>query len=388
MKKRILFAVRNMNIGGVEKSLLSLLNTLDPSDYDVDLLLLENQGGFLEDVPAWVRVVVFDDYLKIRDELNLPPLSVIKNLIKSRRFLRAVRLSTGFFCYKISKNILHYYKSVFRGTKIPGLKDHYDIAVSYTSLIVYLSYTVLNYVKADSYFGWIHFDVSKLALERKSQYLIHSKCEKIYLVSNEALDSFVKMFPELSEKCELKYNVIDSKAIYKSAEELAEKLGESGETVIITLGRLSKEKGQDIIPEICRDLKNAGLKFKWVLIGDGNLRPTLEQKIKEYGLRSEIKLLGTKKNPYPYLKQADVYVQTSVHEGYCITLAEAKCFDPYIISTKFAGAQEQLAGYEKGVVVERDKNQMKDAIIKAIPHNYGVRIAKQDFSSGCTNKLR
>lgn len=369
MKNKILFAVRNMNIGGVEKSLLSLLNTLDPSVYDVDLLLLENKGGFLEDVPAWVSVVVFDDYLKIRDELNLPPLAVIKNLLKNKRLLRAFRLSVGFFCYKISKNILHYYKSVFRGKKIHGLKDHYDIAVSYTSLIGYLSYAVLNYIKADSYYGWIHFDVSKLALERKSQYLIHSKCEKIYLVSNEALNSFVKLFPELSDRCELKYNVIDSKAIYKSAEQAAEKLGGSGETVIITLGRLSKEKGQDIIPEICRDLKNAGLKFKWFLIGDGDLRPVLEQKIKEYGLQTEIKLLGTKKNPYPYLKQADVYVQTSVHEGYCITLAEARCFDPYIIATKFAGAEEQLADYKKGVVVGRDKNQMKDAIIKAMREN-------------------
>ena len=175
MKNKILFAVRNMNIGGVEKSLLSLLNTLDPSVYDVDLLLLENKGGFLEDVPAWVSVVVFDDYLKIRDELNLPPLAVIKNLLKNKRLLRAFRLSVGFFCYKISKNILHYYKSVFRGKKIHGLKDRYDIAVSYTSLIGYLSYAVLNYIKADSYYGWIHFDVSKLALERKSQYLIHSK---------------------------------------------------------------------------------------------------------------------------------------------------------------------------------------------------------------------
>ena len=364
MKKSVLFAVRNMNIGGVEKSLISLLNALDPSEYDVDLLLLENNGGFLESIPPWVRVIAWDDYSNIRDEVNLPPVSVIKNLFSQKRIGRAIRLSIGFLKYKISKNIIYYYKSVFRGLSITGLKEHYDTAVSYTSLISYLSYTVLNYVNADRYIGWIHFDVSKLVLEKKSIRKLHENMSKIYVVSQEAYRSFVSFFPELADKCEIKYNIIDEKEIKRLSNEYVESIKENGKLIIITLGRLTSEKGQDIVPEIALELKREHLSFKWFLIGDGSLRDEIENKKLQYGLQSEIVLLGTKKNPYPYLKQADIYVQTSIHEGYCITLAEAKLFCLNIISTEFAGAYEQLDDYANGIVVPREKNKIKEAILQ------------------------
>lgn len=369
MKKNFLFAVRNMNIGGVEKSLISLLNSLNPDDYDIDVLLLENHGGFLEDIPSWVRVISWDGYADIRDEVNLPPLVMIKSLFKSGKVLRAFRLLTGFLSYRISKNIIHYYKAVFKGSGITGLKNHYDIAVSYTSIIAYLSYVVLNYVSAGQYYGWIHFDVNQLVIEKKSQYALHNRFDKIFVVSKKALQSFVSLFPELKEKCELKYNILDEKTINKLSKEKVTRLRNNGEIIIVTLGRLTKEKGQDIVPDIALELKKANLCFKWVLIGDGSLREVIKVKAAQYGLSNEIELIGTQKNPYPYLKQADIYVQTSVHEGYCITLAEARFFDLNIISTKFAGAEEQLNNYRKGIVVDREIKQLKEAILKMAREN-------------------
>ena len=247
---------------------------------------------------------------------------------------------------------------------ITGLKEHYDTAVSYTSLISYLSYTVLNYVNADRYIGWIHFDVSKLVLEKKSIRKLHENMSKIYVVSQEAYRSFVSFFPELADKCEIKYNIIDEKEIKRLSNEYVESIKENGKLIIITLGRLTSEKGQDIVPEIALELKREHLSFKWFLIGDGSLRDEIENKKLQYGLQSEIVLLGTKKNPYPYLKQADIYVQTSIHEGYCITLAEAKLFCLNIISTEFAGAYEQLDDYANGIVVPREKNKIKEAILQ------------------------
>ena len=111
---------------------------------------------------------------------------------------------------------------------------------------------------------------------------------------------------------------------------------------ILTVGRLYREKGQDIIPEVARQLKREGYDFKWYLIGEGSIRKEIEKKIEEYELKDTVILLGTKTNPYRFYKDATIYVQTSRHEGFGITIAEAKVFKLPIVSTDVAGAREQL----------------------------------------------
>lgn len=362
MSKRVLFACKNMNIGGVEKSLLSLLNTLSPSEYDVDLLLLEDYGGFMEQIPSWVNVRFLNGYAAIRDEVNLPPAKVILHHLKKIHICRAFSLGIGYVLSKITGNTSHYFRAVFR--KIPMLEDNYDVAISYTSIISYLTWYIVHHVKATYKVGWVHFDVSKLNYDSQFLELLHAPLDRIYIVSPQAYSSFVTAFPALKHKCEIKYNVIDAQMILELAKEPADYINSAGYSTIVTLGRLSPEKGQDIIPEIALRLKEHGVRFRWYLIGDGNLRGKLERDIQANHLEDEIILLGTKINPYPYLKQADLYVQTSIHEGFCITLAEAKAFDLPIVSTDCAGAHEQLDGRENCCVVERDV----DALYQAISH--------------------
>ena len=82
--------------------------------------------------------------------------------------------------------------------------------------------------------------------------------------------------------------------------------------------------------------------------------------------------LGSKANPYSFMKQCDIYVQPSRHEGYCITLAEAKCFNAPIVSTNFTGANEQIIHGQNGFVIEFEKKQMYETI-KEILMNYNLR---------------
>lgn len=358
--KKILIASKNMNIGGVEKSLLSLLGTISPNEYEIDLLLLENYGGFMDSIPSWVNVMICDEYNMIKDEVNLPPIKVIINHLKKGHFARAFSLTFGYARFKLFGDNSYYYKSVFK--IIPKRTKHYDVAISYTSIISYLSWYVNYHVVADKKIGWIHFDISKLPVDHNMMLLLHKNMCKIYVVSRQAMNAFTREFPQLSDKCELRYNVVDHIAIRKLADEKTERIREEGIVTIVTLGRLSSEKGQDIVPEIAHKLKEKGLRFKWYLIGDGNLRSTIEDSVKRFAVEDFIVLLGTKANPYPYLKQADCYVQTSVHEGYCITLAEAKAFDLPIVSTDFAGALEQLDGREKSIITQRDVTALADAI--------------------------
>ena len=358
--KQILFAVKNMNIGGVEKSLLSLLNTIDRSEYAVDLLLLEDYGGFMDAIPDWVNVIICKDYASIKDEVNLPPVQVIKAHLQNGRIGRAAKLAIAYAQTKLAKDYSFYYKAVF--STVGRLPKHYDAAISYTSIISYLTWFVDYHVDADMYIGWIHFDVSKIVLDKKMLLHLHQNMRKIYVVSQSAMDSFTEAFPELEEKCELRYNVIDKEQILALAEETVETIREPGVKTIVTLGRLTSEKGQDIVPEVAAKLKEAHIAFRWYLIGDGSLRKVIEKKALEYGMENEIVLLGTKANPYPYLKQADLYVQISKHEGFCITLGEAKTFDLPIVSADCAGAHEQLDGRKNCKVVKRNKEDLYAAI--------------------------
>ena len=124
-------------------------------------------------------------------------------------------------------------------------------------------------------------------------------------------------------------------------------------------------KRQDIVPEIVKKLKKSGQNIKWYLLGCGNLEKQIQGKIQEYNLQEKLILLGKKLNPYPFYKECDIYVQTSRHEGFCITVAEAKAFDLPIIATDVVGVRDQLK-QENEIVVPRDVESMYQEIVKMI----------------------
>lgn len=249
-----------------------------------------------------------------------------------------------------SGNLEQYYEKVF--ARIPATKTEYDVAIAFTSIINYLTWYVVYKVKADKKLGWIHFDVKKLSMDKHLLLHLHQQLDHIFIVSKQAENNFIELFPQLAPKCELMYNIVSDKMITEMAKEPVEELKyNDNEFVILTLGRLSHEKGQDLIPEIANKLRNDEVPFCWYLIGDGNLSTFVRNKIQELGLEGNVKLLGTKTNPYPYLKQADIFVQTSRHEGYCISLAEARALNLPIVTTDFSGAFDQIENEKNGLIV-------------------------------------
>lgn len=368
--KKILFVMKSTNIGGVEKSLVSLLNTMSKDEYEIDLLLLEKKGELLNHVPEWVNVMCLNEYRFIKNAVNLPPRTVIKEKFKKGEKKDSLILCAAYIASKILGNGALYYKAVFRNIK--NIPKEYDVAIAYSSIINYISWLVCYHVKAKEKIGWIHFDISRLRIDKKLFLKLHRKMDRIYIVSKQGYDIFCNMFPQLKSKCEVKYNIVDKQRILSLANENVEMLKERNEKIIVTLGRIEQEKGQDIIPSVAERLRQNGVDFKWYLIGDGKGSRGIKEEIERKELSDKIMLLGTKSNPYPYLKQADIYVQTSVHEGFCITLAEAKVFDPVIISTDFTGASEQLKNYNNSFVVSRNVQELTKAIQK------GVNILEND----------
>ena len=180
-------------------------------------------------------------------------------------------------------------------------------------------------------------------------------------------------YPYLSNKTEVIYNIVDIDEIIERSNEKIKLEFNSNYINLLTVGRLTEQKGYDLIPYVVRKLKEKRVKFKWYIIGEGELRSKLEEQIISLNLQEDIILLGSLDNPYPYFKNCDIYVQPSRHEGYCITLAEARIFNKPIVTTNFVGALEQITNNETGLVVRFNTGELVTAIYKLIT-NKDLRI--------------
>ena len=361
--KKVLFVLNNMNIGGTEKAFLNYVDTLPPEEYDVTLLLCEKSGGFLPYIPERVHVKVMDDYASMKREIMDPPLRVAANYLRSGHICRAFGIAALHLVAKMTDDRTLYHRYVMGNRRE---EDTYDVAIAYCGPFDFLTVYVLYAVRAAKKVQWIHFDVSKFHFNTKMCKKLYPQFDNICVVSDAAREQLLKKIPEISDKTITVPNIV--------LPEQCRRLAEAGDgfqdgfegTRIVTVGRLSEEKGQDIIPSIAAKLKENGLRFRWYLVGDGKLRPTIEAQCKKYGVDEEIVFLGVQANPYPYLKEADIYVQTSKHEGFCITLGEAKVFDLPIVSTDCAGAHEQLDDRENCKVVKRNEEDLYTAIMETI----------------------
>lgn len=362
MKKKIIFMCINMNIGGTEKALLNMISEISLKEYEVTILMLEKYGGFLGDIPKGVKVRYLKDYKEIKPLLNNQPLHVSKKLLCECKVIQSLSTFGLNLIGKIIGERSLYYKYLLRNSIETEV---YDIAVAYAGPMEFITYYVLKKINANKKVQWIHFDVSKIGFNSKFSREYYEKFDKVFVVSDEGKNKLLEKVPQLNN-VEVKYNVIPIKQIKKLANEGTGFNDNFDGKRILTVGRLAKEKGQDLTIEVMKMLKEEGKNIRWYCIGDGVAKKEYEDLVKRYDLEDDYIFLGAKANPYTYMKECDIYVQPSRHEGFCITLAEVKCFNKNIITTDFVGAKEQLKNYEKQFIVKIDYLDIYQKTLKFI----------------------
>ena len=362
--KKILFMCINMNIGGTEKALLTMLNEMDRRKYDITLFMLEEHGGFLNQIPDGVKIMYLKEYKTLKKFINNPPQLVAKELIKNRKVISGLSILFIYIISKLIKDISIYYKYILRNVDI--VNDEYDIAIAYAGPMDFISYFVTNKIKSKKRIQWIHFDITKIGFNINFAKRIYDKFDKVFVVSNEGKDKLINFLPSLKDKTEVFFNIISCKMIEKMSHEGEGFSDDFDGTRILTVGRLSKEKGQDLIIPVLKKLKENGYKVRWYCIGDGPARKEYEKLVDELNIKDDFIFLGSKLNPYTYMKECDIYVQPSKHEGYCITLGEARCFNNPIVTTNFTGANEQIVNENTGLVCEISEEGIYKAIKKLL----------------------
>lgn len=306
------------------------------------------------------------------------PQNIIKRYIKNYEFLKILSFIYSYFKTKKTNDRYIYYKHVLKS--IPECKEKYDVAIAYAGPTEIIDAYISHKVKAEKKIAWVHFDISKHKINKKLYNNLYERFNKIFAVSNECKKKLDEIMPAVRNKSEVLLNIVSENLINEMSESNIDFDDNYKGIKIITVGRLSKEKGQDLAIKALAKLKKDRYDVKWYCIGEGNSRQEFEQLIKEYNLENDFLLLGATSNPYPYIKNADIYVQTSRHEGYCLTLAEAKVLNKPIVTTNFIGAYEQIKNNENGFIVSCNENDLADAIRNLID--------EKKFCSKFSKKLR
>lgn len=367
MKKKIIFMMINMNVGGTEKALLNMIEAIPKEQYEITILMLEEYGGFLNSIPKEVHIEYLNGYKDIKELLNNPPQRTALALLKQREIVKAFNIIFLHRISKIIKNRNLFFSYVLKNHS--SIKDHFDAAVAYAGPMEFISFFVLHKIKAKKKIQWVHFDVTKIGFNPKYESRTYKKFDKICVVSNEGKNKLIDLIPELKEKTVVFSNIVSSELIDRLAEEGTGFYDNFDGLRILTVGRLTSEKGQDLAIRVMARLIQNGYKVKWYCVGEGSSRKKYEELVTEYDLKDKFIFLGSDPNPYPYMKQCDIYVQPSRHEGFCITLAEARCLKKPIVTTDFTGAKEQIKDGETGLIVRNDENEMYDAIVRLLNDN-------------------
>lgn len=365
--RKILFVIDSLHCAGAEKSLVSLLNLINYKKYSVDLQLFNYGGEFEKFVPTEVQFLSPLDYFS---ESKNGLLKNIFNLKKIHFILSRIKFS---FLLRL-KNYTHreqarIFWSVAQGC-FKKSKNDYDIAIAYSQGVP--TFYVADKVKARKKLAWVNTSYELVGKDNIFQKKYYEKFNNIVCVSDSSFKIFKNNFPVLNNRLKIIKDIVNPNIIQEMAEERISVLKQKNIINILTIGRLEKNKGYDIALEAAKILKEFGLDFKWYVLGVGPLKDEIQKKIAEYDLKDRFILLGITSNPYGYIKNSDIYVQTSRFEGFGLAIAEARILNIPVVTTEFDAVYNQMVQRKNGIVTKMDGKSVADGILELV-NNEGLR---------------
>lgn len=356
MKPRIFIAIHYMHLGGAEISLIGLLQALDPKKVDVDLFVYSHEGELMKLIPDYVNVLpeipaykMFERPMK--EVLKKGYLSVflarLKAKMRMRSYLRKKQTIDGsaimgFLGEEVSKVVPDINPSV-----------EYDLAISFLTPHNF----VHDHVRAKKKICWIHTDYTRIDVNTELELPIWDSFDYIASISSEAAKTFLQVFPTLAPKIIEIENILSSSFVRHRAEEFkaTELLTDKKYLNLLSVGRFCEAKNYDNVPDICKRtleiLKDKSIDIRWYIIGFGGDENLIRQKIAEAGMQEHVIILGKKENPYPYIKECDIYVQPSRYEGKSVTVREAQMLCKPVVVTNYPTASSQIQDGKDGVIV-------------------------------------
>lgn len=371
--KKILFVTGDLHSSGVTTSMINYIDELSKNkDLKIDLLLDKNRGDYVNNISKDINIYevtyskeYFNHRLKLKEaksKLNI--FSFIIYFIIKVLYILCDKLFTN--------NIIDNY--VIK--KINNKLDKYDLVIDFLGYGYYLTKYVAITFKDTKKIMFIHGEQLELfkRTERYFKYFDNFACVSYYLK-----DKFENYFPDTKGRCVVIYNLIEDERVRTLANKECELTKLRTVTKLVTVGRLSQEKGYDLVIDSASILKSNNIEFKWFIIGNGYLEEELSKLIHDKELDDYVILMGLKKNPYPYIKNCDIYVQTSRHEGFGITIAEAKILNKAIVSTNLGSIREQIDNNVNGLLCNIDSTDIASSIMELIKDKNKIKLFENNL---------
>lgn len=345
-----------MELGGIERSLLGLLDFIDYEKYNVDLFLYAHHGPLMKFINKNVNVLPEEKELAyLRESFG----TKLKNRAYYSAYMRCKETVISKFTHI---NHDEMWAEIMR-KKVKPIKKHYDLALGF-----FRPFDLIDEkVYADIKVGWIHTDYSSAGEDLELLRKDYAKMDYIVGVSDQTARTFIELFPELESKVIIFENIISENFIKGEADKLDVSNEMDNSCVkLLSIGRFCEAKNFDNVPEIASIIKSKGIDFRWYIIGYGADENLIKSKIAQYNMEDTVIILGKKENPYPYIKACDVYVQPSRYEGKCVAVREAQILNKPVIITNYASSKSQLQDIFDGVIVPMDNQGCANGIVKVI----------------------
>ena len=332
-KKRLLFTAYSLNLGGIETALINLVNRIDLDKYDVEIILEKKEGIFLDKVKKQITIKEFKVY-------NNKNKIIRKGLNLSKRIIYAT---------------INYH--------------NYDFSCCYATYS--LSGSKLSKIASSNNSFYVHNNYKDLYKDeqKEKQFFMDRKITKfkhIIFVSNEYRKEFLRLFPSLEEKTLVLNNFIDTENIKKESKEKIPNKKQKEKKLFLFVGRLdddAKKIGRAI--RLTKKIKE----IEFWIVGDGPDRKIYEEMIKKEKLEDRVKLMGRKKNPYPYMKKADYILLTSDYEGFPVIYLEAITLQKPIITTIDVSDDKINMGKDYAWIVSKEEKKMVKQVQEILKEN-------------------
>lgn len=337
MKKKYLFIDGQLNSGGAERVLIDILRNFDYEQNEVTLLQVNAGGTLLDEVPQSVNIVsAWFGY--------------------TRGYSLAYRCSQWLgWDYPMRRQLL----------KAVG-DMRFDVAISFLEGMPLKMHVMITEV-ADRNYSWVHCDLDKDRYEvgqfRKGEELrAYNKMDGVVCVAADTAKAFIRRFPDCTSEVKVIYNPIDVDKVVRLSGCEVIRLSEDKYFTIAVCGRLTAPKKLDRVIRLARRIKDERLPIMIQFIGDGDHREELGVRSEKLGVTDVVEFLGFQRNPFPYVKAADMLLSTSGYEGFSLAICEAMALGVPVVATKTAGPMEILDNDKYGLLCEHDDESIYQAV--------------------------
>lgn len=370
MKRNILFVVDEKRMGGVSVLFETIISLMDISNYNIDLLVLHNNGEMFKNLPSSINIIYGSSYFEAIDY-------TMKEIIKKK----SIKLLLKKIKVVLDMKTGHI-ENVIKKERKKILTKKYDVEIAFKD-----GFTALFTAFGDSKrkIHWLHYEYKKTNPNGKYDKLfkrILPTFDKIVAVSDNVKKCFNDIY-HLDDKVVVIYNVVNGERIIELSKEESNVLLNSNELNLVSVGRLHEMKGYDRLIDTIYKLKGDGIfdNVKLRIYGDGPLFETLNQKISDLELTNDIFLMGSVMNPYKYIKNSDLFILSSIYEPFGLVIVESLTLGVPVLATLNSATDKLISNDYNGLIVENSLDGLYSGLKKIIENKEILKKYKNNLTN-------